>query len=38
MELLHGSPADMRGRSAREIKTYEFLDRLGVEFDRTDHP
>ena len=38
MELLHGSPADMRGRSAREIKAYEFLDRLGVEFDRTDHP
>ena len=38
MELLHGSPADMHGRSAREIKAYEFLDRLGVEFDRTDHP
>ena len=38
MELLHGSPADMRGRSAREIKAYEFLDKLGVEFDRTDHP
>lgn len=38
MELLHGSPADLRGRSAREIKAYEFLDRLGVEFDRTDHP
>ena len=28
MELLHGSPADMRGRSAREIKAYEFLDKL----------
>ena len=38
MELLHGSPADMTGRSEREIRTYEFLDRLGISFDRTDHP
>lgn len=38
MELFHGSPADMSGRSSREIRCYEFLDRLGVEFDRTDHP
>ena len=38
MELLHGSPADMSGRSEREIRTYEFLDRLGIEYDRTDHP
>ena len=38
MELIHGSPADMTGRSSREIRAYEFLDRLGVEFDRTDHP
>ena len=36
MELLHGSPADMTGRSAREIRAYEFLDSLGIEFDRTD--
>lgn len=38
MELLHGSPEDMTGRQDREVRTYEFLDRLGVEFDRTDHP
>ena len=38
MELLHGSPADMTGRSEREIRAYAFLDRLGVEFERTDHP
>ena len=38
MELLHGSPADMTGRSDREIRAYTFLDRLGVSFDRTDHP
>ena len=38
MELIHGSPADMTGRSDRERRTYEFLDSLGIEFDRTDHP
>ncbi len=38
MELFHGSPADMTGRSDREIRAYEFLDRLGISFDRTDHP
>jgi len=38
MELLHGSPADMTGRSDREIRAYAFLDRLGIEFDRMDHP
>ena len=38
MELFHGSPADMTGRSAREIRTYSFLDSLGIRFDRTDHP
>ena len=38
MELIHGSPADMTGRSSREIRAYEFLDKLGVDFDRTDHP
>ena len=38
MELIHGSPTDMTGRSSREIRAYKFLDRLGVEFDRTDHP
>ena len=38
MELLHGSPADMTGRSDREIRTYAFLDGLGIAYDRTDHP
>ncbi len=38
MELLHGSPADMTGRNEREIRTYDFLDRLGISYDRTDHP
>ena len=38
MELYHGSPADMTGRSDREIRVYAFLDNLGIQFDRTDHP
>ncbi len=38
MELFHGSPADMTGRSDREIRSYKFLDELGIAFDRTDHP
>ena len=38
MELLHGSPSDLEGRSGREKRAYAFLDRIGVDFDRTDHP
>lgn len=38
MKLYHGSPADMSGRNDREIRAYRFLDALGVDFDRTDHP
>lgn len=38
MELYHGSPADLSGRNARERRVYKLLDRLGVAFDRTDHP
>ena len=38
MELLHGSPLDMSARSEREIRAYAFLDRLKIDFDRTDHP
>ncbi|MBR5109521.1 MAG: prolyl-tRNA synthetase associated domain-containing protein [Clostridia bacterium] len=35
---MHGSPADLSNRSEREIRAYAFLDRLGISFDRTDHP
>ena len=38
LELLHGSPADLTGRSDREKRAYAFLDDLGISFDRTDHP
>lgn len=37
MELIHGSPADMTGRLEKEVRAYGLLDRLGVDFDRTDH-
>ena len=37
MELFHGSPADMTGRSEREIRSYTFLDGLGIDYYRTDH-
>ena len=37
MELFHGSPTDMTGRSDREVRTYAFLDKLGIQFDRVDH-
>ncbi len=38
MELLHGSPSDTGGRSDREKRAYAFLDKLGIAFERTDHP
>ena len=38
MELLHGSPEDLTGRSDREKRAYAFLDRLGIDYERTDHP
>lgn len=38
MELHHGSPSDLTGRSEREKRAYAFLDKLGIAFDRTDHP
>ena len=37
MELQKGRPADTTGRLAKEIRTYDLLDSLGVEYDRIDH-
>ena len=37
MELLKGRPENTEGRLPREIKTYDFLDKLGIEYYRTDH-
>ncbi len=38
MELYHGAPTDLTGRSEREVRTYAFLDKLGIQYDRADHP
>lgn len=38
MELYKGSPKDKSGREDREVRVYELLDSLGIEFERTDHP
>ena len=38
MKMYHGSPEDMTCREERERRVYELLDRLGVDFVRTDHP
>lgn len=37
MELVKGRPADVVGRLDKEIRVYDFLDSLGVEYDRVDH-
>lgn len=35
--LEKGRPADTSGRLEKEIKTYDLLDALGIEYDRVDH-
>jgi len=37
MELYNGRPAVTEGRLPREVRTYDFLDSLGIEYMRTDH-
>ncbi len=37
MELLTGRPADASGRLDKEIRVYDFLDRLGIYYQRVDH-
>lgn len=37
MELYNGRPADTTGRLEKEIRTYDFLDGLGVDYQRVDH-
>ena len=37
MELQNGRPADAAGRMDKEIRTYDFLDGLGVDYQRMDH-
>lgn len=37
MELYDGRPETAAGRLPREMRTYDFLDRLGIRYRRTDH-
>ncbi len=37
MDLFEGRPEQDAGRLPREIRTYDFLDRLGIRYLRTDH-
>ena len=37
MELVKGRPLDETNRIKKEIETYDFLDSLGIEYDRIDH-
>lgn len=37
VELFKGRPEDTTGREDREIRVYDFLDSLGIEYFRTDH-
>ncbi|MBQ7336513.1 MAG: prolyl-tRNA synthetase associated domain-containing protein [Clostridia bacterium] len=37
MILEQGRPADCAGREVREIRTYDFLDALGISYGRIDH-
>lgn len=38
MDLYKGSPENMTGRQDREVRAYAFLDGLGIDYERTDHP
>lgn len=37
MELVKGRPTDCSGRLEREVHVYDLLDKLGIEYERTDH-
>lgn len=37
MELMSGRPETAEGRLEREVRVYDFLDSLGIDYLRTDH-
>ena len=37
MELQNGRPGDCAGRLPKEIRCYDLLDSLGIEYQRIDH-
>ena len=38
MELQKGRPQNTEGRLDKEIRVYDLLDKLGIEYERVDHP
>ena len=36
MELYKGRPENIQGRLDKEIRVYDLLDSLGIEYERTD--
>ena len=38
LTLEKGRPLDTNGRQEREIRTYDLLDKLGIAYERIDHP
>ncbi len=37
MELIHGRPENTEGRLPKEVRVYDFLDALGISYERVDH-
>lgn len=37
LELKNGRPDDLQGRLYKEIRCYDFLDKLNIEYQRVDH-
>ena len=37
MELMHGRPETNEGRLPKEVRVYDFLDCLGIDYQRVDH-
>ena len=37
LKLEKGRPVDIAGRLDKEIRTYDLLDKLGIEYERVDH-
>lgn len=36
-QLVKGRPEEEQGRLAKEIRSYDFLDEIGIEYERIDH-
>lgn len=37
LTIYKGRPSDLTGRLPREVRVYDFLDRLGIAYERLDH-